>query len=218
LGVGLLNGVLVAYGKVPSIIVTLGMMTVLKGGTLLLLKGEWVRNLPDGLRFLGTGSVFGVPFSVLVAVFVAVWAIWVAGRTKFGRRVYALGSNPKAAELVGLPTKRVKLAVFALTGLLTAVATLIGATKLQVVESGFGGGFEMVVVAAVVVGGTSIKGGRGTVLGTLFGATLLGIISTVLIFMKLGMQATYWEKAIQGAFILAAVLGDQLSRRREVSA
>ncbi|MCW5940931.1 MAG: ATP-binding cassette domain-containing protein [Fimbriimonadaceae bacterium] len=216
---GLLNGVLVSYGRVPSIIVTLGTLTVYRGATERLMAGRWIENLPDGLRAFGTGAFVGVPYGVLTAGTVVLIAAWLSLRTPFGRRVVALGSDPRSAELVGVPVHRVQMAVFALTGLGSGVAALFAATQLQVIESGFGNGFELVVVASVIVGGTSIRGGRGTVLGTVLGATLLGIVATVLIFLRLGESATYWERAIQGGLILLAVLGDHLSRRgRGVSA
>lgn len=211
---GLANGLLAAYGKVPSIIVTLGTLTLYYGVTERLLGGNWIQNLPSGLRDFGTGAAGPVPYSVLVAGLVAVLAIWLSRRTAFGRRVYALGSNPDAAPAVGLPANRIKLAVFTLTGLLCGVAALFGATQLQVIESGFGRGFELLVVAAVVVGGTSIRGGRGSVIGSVIGSLTLGIVGTFLIFLQLGESATYWERAIQGGLILMAVLGEHLWRRR----
>ncbi len=218
LGVGLLggaiNGLLVSRAKVPSIIVTLGMLTILRGITELAMGGKWIEHLPDGLRQLGTGAALGVPFSVWMAGFFVLIGFWITRRTRFGLQVMALGSNPSAAALRGIPTGRVTLGVFVLTGVAAAVAALFSSTQLQVIESGFGNGFELVVIASVIVGGTSIRGGSGTIGGTVLGATLLGIISTTLIFLKLGESATYWERAIQGGFILIAVLGDHLGRRK----
>lgn len=210
---GLLNGVLVAWGRLPSIIVTLGTLTVYRGLTELWLDGRWIEKLPDGLRAFGVGAVVGVPYSVLAAAGMVLIALWLSLRTPFGRRVVALGSEPRSAELVGIPVRRLRLTVFGLTGLAAGLATLFAATQLQVIESGFGNGFELVVVASVIVGGTSIRGGRGSVLGTVLGATLLGTITTVLIFLRLGESATYWERAVQGALILLAVLGDWRSGR-----
>jgi len=211
---GLANGLLTTLGRIPSIIVTLATLTLYSGITERLLGGKWIQNLPDGLRSFGTGSLGPIPYSILTALAVAAVAIWASRRTAFGRRVYALGSNPAAASSVGLPERKIKLAVFALTGLLCGIAALFGATQLQVIESGFGKGFELVVVAAVVVGGTSIRGGRGSIIGSVLGAVTLGIVGTFLIFLKLGESATYWERAIQGGLILLAVLGDAAWRRR----
>lgn len=212
--IGLLNGVLVSLGRVPSIIVTLGMLTALRGLTELLMGGKWISGLPPGLRTLGTGSVIGVPVSIWVAAATVVLAWLFTRETPLGRRIYSLGSNPKAAVLAGLSPTRIKVFVFALTGFLVAVATLVGTTQLSVIESGIGVGFEMVVVTSVVVGGASISGGKGTILGMLLGVVLLGIVRTVLIFLNLGETSVYWERAIQGAFILVAVLMDHLATRR----
>jgi ribose/xylose/arabinose/galactoside ABC-type transport system permease subunit len=126
-----------------------------------------------------------------------------------------LGSNPQAAKLVGIQETKIRLAIFALAGLAASIAALFSATQLQVIESGFGSGFELTVIASVVVGGTSIRGGRGTVIGTVIGAVLLGIISTALIFLRLGESATYWERAIQGTVILLAILADFLAGKRK---
>jgi ribose/xylose/arabinose/galactoside ABC-type transport system permease subunit len=130
-----------------------------------------------------------------------------------GLRVYALGSNPQAAAMRGVPSDRLRLVLFALVGLAAAMATLFSATQLQVVESGFGAGYELTIIAAVVVGGTSIRGGVGSIWGSVVGALLLGAVSTILIFLKLGDSATYWERAIQGGLILLAVTGDAFLRR-----
>ena len=212
--IGLLNGILVSAGRVPSIIVTLGMLTALRGLTELIMGGKWISGLPPGLRYLGTGSVIGIPVSIWVAAVTVALAWLFARETPLGRRIYALGSNPRAAVLAGLSPTRIKISVFALTGFLVAVATLVGTTQLSVIESGIGVGFEMVVVTSVVVGGASISGGKGTVLGMLLGVILLGIVRTVLIFLNLGETSVYWERAIQGAFILVAVLMDHMASRR----
>jgi ribose/xylose/arabinose/galactoside ABC-type transport system permease subunit len=211
--IGLLNGILIAYLRVPSIITTLGMLTALRGVTELLMNGQWIQNLPPGLRFFGIGTFLGIPISIWTATAVVAAAMVLAVRTPLGRRIYAVGSSPHAALLAGLSPRRIKLFVFALTGLMVAVATIVSVPQLATIQSGVGSGWELIVVTAVVVGGTSISGGKGTIIGTILAALLLGIIRTVLLFLKLGNEATYWERAIQGAFILLAVLIDHLARR-----
>lgn len=208
--VGLINGLLVTIGKVPSIIVTLGMLTALRGSTQLIMGGEWIKGLPDSLRYLGTGAPLGIPIPVLVAIAVAGLFMVITLRTPLGRRTYAVGSNPKSSKLAGISETKIKLIAFILTGILTAVATVVYVPKLSVIDAERGKGFELLVVTCVVVGGTSISGGKGTIVGTVLGVLLLSIVGTVLIFLKLGEQATYWERAIQGAFILLAVLADHL--------
>jgi ribose/xylose/arabinose/galactoside ABC-type transport system permease subunit len=211
--VGLINGLLVTLGRVPSIIVTLGTMTVLRYPTQKLIGGTWITSLPAGLRYFGTGAWFGVPISIWMGVVTALAAVVLARHTPLGRRIYAAGSSPSAARLAGISTTRIKLFAFTLTGFLVGVATLISATQLDMVDTG-ATGFELVVVTAVVVGGTSISGGKGTIVGTMLGVILLSMIGKVLTFLKLGPDAVYWERAIQGAFILLAVLFDHLGRHR----
>ena len=210
---GLVNGALVVYVRLPSIVVTLATLTMFRAGTEWLMEGKWIENMSAGLRHLGTGSWIGIPIPILVSVLVAALAIWVTRKTAFGLRVYALGSNPDAARLVGIDSRRIRLALFCLVGLGAGLASLVSATQLQVIESGFGSNFELAVIAAVVVGGTSIRGGVGSIVGSLIGVALLGMISNVLIFLRLGDAATYWERAIQGLMILVAVFGDHLRRR-----
>lgn len=213
LGVGLINGLLIAYARVPSIIVTLGMLTALRGATEILMNGTWIEVVP-GLRVLGTGSIAGVPIPVLTALLIVIAAMILATRTPLGRRIYAVGSNVHAARLAGLSPRRIKLLVFAVTGLLVGVATLIDTTRLPKIESGYGIGWELFIVTAVIVGGTSISGGKGTIVGTILAVFLLSLVRPVLIFLRLGTEATYWERAIQGAFILLAVLVDHLGKRK----
>lgn len=208
--VGLINGLLVTIGKVPSIIVTLGMLTALRGATQLVLGGDWIQSLPPSLGYLGKGTMLGIPVPVLTAIIVTILFIIITLRTPLGRRTYAVGSNPKSAKLAGISETKIKLIAFVLTGILTAIATVILAPKMTVIDAEGGKGLELLVVTCVVVGGTSISGGKGSIIGTVLGVLLLSIIGTVLIFMKLGEQATYWQRAIQGAFILVAVLADHL--------
>lgn len=212
--VGLINGALVTFARVPSIIVTLGMLTILRGAAEQLIGDEWIRDLPASLRVLGTGSVGGVPISLWAALVVVLAAGALARRTRLGLRIFAVGGNAEAAAFAGTSVRGVKLFVFTLTGFLTGVAALVSAPQLSVIEPGLGAGYELVVVTAVLIGGTSIRGGEGGVLGTVIGAALLGSVRTALIFMQLGDMATYWERAIQGAFILAAVLVDHFTRPR----
>ena len=211
---GLVNGLLVAYGRMPSIIVTLGMMTILQGVNLVLINGQWITDMPAGLRWFGTGRFLAIPISIWTTVLIVIASIVLARETPLGRRIYASGSNPEAARLTGLPVRPIKLFVFTLTGLLTAVATVVSVPLLAVIEPGVGKGFELLAVTCVVVGGTSISGGQGSIIGTALAALLLSVVRPTLVFLKLGPSASYWERAIQGAFILAAVLLDQAARAR----
>ncbi|MCX7799766.1 MAG: ABC transporter permease, partial [Fimbriimonadales bacterium] len=181
LSAGLINGMLVSLVRVPSIIVTLGMLSVLKGASELLMAGRWITRLPDGLRAWGTGSVLGVPTPIAVAMGVVGLTALLAHRTAWGRRVYAVGSSPESARLAGISVERTKLAAFAWAGLLVALAALVSVPRLSVVDSGIGVGFELLVVTCVVVGGVSIRGGTGTVSGVALGVLLRSSVRTVLI-------------------------------------
>jgi len=215
--IGLVNGALVVWGKVPSIIVTLGTLTALQGVNALLLHGEQITQLPSALRYLGVGRIAGIPVSLYLTAIVVIGTMLLATRTALGRRLYAVGSQPDAARLAGLSEVRLKLFVFAFTGVLVGVATLASVSQIAVIEPNLGRGFELVVVTAVLVGGTSIHGGRGSVVGAAIAAIVLEGVRTTLILLRLGESATYWERAIQGAFILIAVLIDLLVRSRRAT-
>jgi ribose/xylose/arabinose/galactoside ABC-type transport system permease subunit len=218
--VGLANGFLVVFGRVPSIIATLGMLTILRGSTDGILGGQWITDMPAPLRALGTGSAAGIPFSIWLGAIIAVACFGLLRWTRLGVRILAVGGNADASGLAGLSVARTKLFAFTLTGLLTAIAVLVTVPQQSVIEPGIGIGFELAVVTAVVVGGTSIRGGYGGIAGTVVAALLLGSVGTSLVFLDLGQSAVYWERAIQGGFILAAVLADHLAgaRARRASA
>lgn len=205
--IGALNGALVAWLRIPSIVVTLAALVALRDGLRWATQGAWVEDLPPGFQWFGLGqAAYPLAMAALAAGLVAALA-WGLRSLAAGRAVYATGSNSDAARLVGLDPQMVTWAVFAVAGTLTALASLLNATRFNQIPANSGLGLEMKVIAAIVVGGASIRGGRGTVLGTVLGVVLLGAIGPALTF--LGVSA-YWERAIQGAIILAAVAADAL--------
>jgi rhamnose transport system permease protein len=207
--IGTLNGALVAYAGIPSIVVTLATMTALRDALRWSTEGAWVQDLPDAFQWLGlTQSTYPAVASAATAALFGSCA-WVLAHAAGGRALYAIGSNAEAARLVGFKIARIKLAVFALLGALTGWAAVLNAVRFNQIPSNTGIGLEMKVIAAVVVGGTAITGGRGSAAGTLLGVVLLGAIGPALTF--LGISA-YWERALQGAIILAAVAVDALGR------
>jgi rhamnose transport system permease protein len=200
---GAVNGALVAVARVPSIVVTLAAMVALRDGLRWATQGEWVQDLPASFQWLGQSRA-AYPFTIgIVASIMTGVMAWSARGLAAGRAVYASGSNPTAARLAGLDVPLVKFSVFTLAGALTAVAAVINAARFSQVPSNSGLGLEMKVLAAAVVGGAAIRGGRATLVGTVLGVILLGAIGPALTF--LGVNA-YWERAIQGAIILAAVV------------
>ena len=208
--VGALNGALVAYARIPSIVVTLATMTALREALRWSTGGAWIQDLPAAFQWLGlTQRMYPLAASAITAALFAACA-WGLGHAAAGRALYAIGSNAEAARLVGFSIARIKLAVFAIAGALTGWAAVLNAVRFNQIPSNTGIGLEMKVIAAVVVGGTAITGGRGSAAGTLLGVVLLGAIGPALTF--LGINA-YWERAIQGAIILAAVAADAIGRR-----
>lgn len=210
---GAVNGSLVAYLRMPSIVVTLASMVALKDALRWATEGAWVQNLPPGFQWFGLPQPT-YPFVACAIVVVLLGTIaWIMSNVAIGRAVYATGSNETAARLAGLDTARVKFMVFIVAGALTGLAALLNSVRFNQIPSNAGIGLEMKVIAAAVVGGTGIRGGSGSLLGTLLGVVLLGAIGPALTF--LGVSA-YWERALQGAIILAAVAVDAVRERRAV--
>ncbi|HLM58385.1 MAG TPA: ABC transporter permease [Pyrinomonadaceae bacterium] len=202
---GAVNGALVGYLRLPSIIVTLAMLVAWRDALRWTTQGAWVQNLPGNFQWFGLGQ--GVAQWLIVGGALAVLAAfsWMLRNLGAGRAVYAVGSDAEAARLAGIEPRRVVFGVFVLMGALTGLAALLNAVRFNAVPSNAGIGLELKAVAAVVVGGTAITGGRGTLVGTLIGAALLGTIGTALTFVGIN---PFWEKAIQGAIILAALVSD----------
>jgi rhamnose transport system permease protein len=201
-GLGSANGALVAYAGIPSIVVTLATMTALRDGLRWATEGAWVQDLPPAFQWLGlTQGEFPFVATAVTVVLTSAFA-WGLRHVAAGRAIYATGSNPGAARLAGLNTPAVKLMAFAVLGALTGLAAVLNAVRFNQIPSNTGIGLEMKVIASVVVGGASVAGGTGSVLGTVLGVILLAAIGPALTY--LGVSA-YWERAIQGAIILVAI-------------
>lgn len=199
---GALNGVLVGWLRLPSIIVTLAMLVAWRDALRWTTGGEWVQNLPADFQWFGLGQSLGQWMIVLASLAVLAGLSWALHNLAIGRGVYAVGSDAEAARLTGIDPSRVTAAVFVVMGALVGLAALLNAVRFSTVPSNAGLGLELKAVAAVVVGGTAINGGRGTLIGTLIGVALLGTIGPALTFVGIN---PFWEKAIQGAIILAAL-------------
>jgi rhamnose transport system permease protein len=211
-GLGSLNGALVAYAGLPSIVVTLATMVALRDGLRWAMEGAWVQGLPAEFQWLGLGQA-AYPI-VALAIALAAFGVlaWILRHVAAGRAIYATGSDVDAARLAGIDTALVKFSAFAAAGALTGLAALLNAVRFNQIPSNAGIGLEMKVIAAVVVGGTAIRGGSGTLAGTLLGVVLLAAVGPALVFLGV---SPYWERAVQGAIILAAVGIDavRMSRR-----
>ena len=217
--VGAINGLLVTWLSVAPFIATLGTLYVARGTALLISNGETFPNLVGrpqfhntGFPVLGAGTVLGVPVSVIALVVVGAVAAYLATRTPFGRRVYAVGGNERAALLSGVPVAKVKLAVYMISGACAAFAGLIVASELVASHPASGETFELNAIAATVLGGTSLVGGRGTIWGTVIGAFVIGILADGLVMLGV---SSFWQMVIKGLVIIAAVVLDQLQRRMQ---
>ena len=213
--IGTLNGLLVARLRLPSIVVTLAMMIALRDALRWTTQGAWVSDLPHGFQWIGLSQRSYSFVAAAIAAAVVGGLGWSLRYTGAGRFVYATGSSAGAARLAGVNTALVKIAAFACLGASIGLAAFLNSVRFNQIPSNAGLGLEMTVIAAVMVGGTSITGGRGTLLGTVLGVILLGAIGPALTF--LGVSA-FWERAIQGAIILVAVGIDAVPRRLQTYA
>lgn len=206
---GAMNGALVARFKIPSIVVTLATMMAIRDALRWTTEGAWVQNLPAGFQWAGVGQTAGWWLIVGSALAIFLFFAWTLRNLAAGRAIYATGCAPEAARLAGLSPRAVVFSVFAVSGLLTGIAAVLSSMRFSDIQSNTGAGLEMKVIAAVVVGGASISGGRGTLAGTLLGVALLGVIGTALTFLGVN---PYWEKAVQGGIILVGVISDAWAR------
>jgi rhamnose transport system permease protein len=209
---GALNGALVAYVRIPSIVVTLATMTALRDALRWATQGAWIADLPASFQWFGLTQATYPIAALITAIALVALAAWGLRHLAVGRAIYATGSNAEAARVSGIKTRRLVFLVFALTGALTGLAAIFNSVRFNQIPSNAGLGLELKVIAAVVVGGTAITGGRGNILGTVLGVVLLGAIGPALTF--LGTSA-YWEQALQGVVILAAITIEALRSRAE---
>ena len=207
---GALNGALVAWLGLPSIVVTLATMVTWQEALRLWQQGRLL-NLPSGVQWFGLSQTAGQLLLIVAAFVLVALAAWALRRVAAGRFVYAVGSDAEAARLAGIEPRRVTFGVFVLMGLLVGLAAVMNVVQSPQVQPTCGDGFELKVIAAVVVGGVAVTGGRGRLWGVVPGLLLLANVNPALTHFH--VQA-YWEKAIQGAVILLAVLADGLNRRR----
>lgn len=211
LGLGALNGLIITVGRVPAIVATLGTLYAYRGLDFLIAGGKQVSaiDLPNSYLRIASSSVIGVPTLIVFAAVAAAIAAYLLRYSGTGRELYAIGSNPTAAELVGIPAQRLVFGAFLVSGLLAGVAGVLWGSRFGTINAFAAGGLELQVIAAVVVGGVNIFGGSGTVLGAVLGAALLGTIENALRILHLSQ---FWLQAIDGAVILLAVGTDAAIR------
>jgi len=207
---GSVNGLLITKMNITPFIVTIGMMNIARGLSLLITGGMPI-HVDNGINFLGGGYLGPIPFSVVIMIIIAALGILFASRTLPGRNVYAVGNNDRAAELSGVRVHRVKIMVYSITGALCALAGIIIAGTLNSADPNSGKGYEMDVIAAVILGGTSLAGGEGTIQGVLIGAALMGVLRNA--FVLLGISA-YLQIVTIGVVIIGAVAIDSVKTMR----
>jgi len=208
IAVGLINGYVITYFKIPSFIMTLAMTTVARGAILLYTAGVPVSGLGD-FQIIGQGSVGPVPISVLILIFVVLVSWVLLNRTKFGRHVYAVGGNAKAALASGINTDSVLRRAFVFNGILAAIAGIVLMSRINSGQPAGGVAYEFDAITAVVVGGTSLMGGTGTIMGTVIGAMIIGVINNILNLMNV---SSYWQQIVKGVIIAVAVILDMKTK------
>ena len=211
LACGLANGALITMGRLPPFIATLGMMSIARGGALMLSDGRPISGYPDGFRALATGDLLGIPVPVLVMLVIYGIAHFVLSRATLGRYTYAIGGNEEAAELSGIRVRAYKSAVYGIAGLLSAVTSILLVARLDSAQPIAGIMYELDAIAAVVIGGTSLLGGSGSVIGTLIGALIMGVLRNGLNLLDV---SSYLQQVAIGGVIIVAVLLDMALRRR----
>jgi ribose/xylose/arabinose/galactoside ABC-type transport system permease subunit len=209
--VGALIGFFVAYLRIPAIVVTLGMFSILKGGLILVAGGNTVTDLPAGYSF-AMEDLFGIPVPIyLMVCLTLVAAAWMR-YSSTGRAMYAIGGNAEAARLSGIDTRRVLMITFILNGLMAGFCSVLLATQFNSIQATTPPGLELFIITSSVVGGVSILGGTGTVIGSTLASILVKAIASAMLFVNV---SPYWIKAVQGVLILVTVLADVLRRRRQ---
>ncbi len=209
---GWFNGFAITKFKVPPFVATLAMLTIARGFTMLYTKGHPISNLGESFAFIGTGWWLGIPVPVYIAAVVVLLAVFVTQKTKMGRYIYAIGGNEQAAKLSGINIKKVKIKVYAMAGALAALGGIIVTSRLDSAQPNAGISYELDAIAAVVIGGTSLSGGKGSVWGTVMGAIIIGVLNNGLVLLNV---SPFWQQVVKGSVILLAVIIDKAGENKE---
>ena len=204
---GWFNGQMITRLKIPPFVATLGMLSMARGMTMLWTKGFPITALGDDFAVMGTRSMLGIPAPVWIAATLVAVFVLLTKKTRIGRYIYAVGGNERTAQLSGLNVNRIKTVVYTLAGGLSAVAGLITTSRLDSAQPNAGTGYELDSIAAVVIGGTSLSGGRGTILGTIIGCLIIGVLNSGLVLLNV---SPFWQQVVKGGVILVAVAIDRM--------
>ncbi|HEY6505364.1 MAG TPA: ribose ABC transporter permease [Chitinophagaceae bacterium] len=209
---GLFNGFAITSFKVPPFVATLAMLTIARGLTMLYTGGHPVSNLGESFTYIGTGSLIGIPVPVWIAALVVMLAVFITRKTRLGRYIYAIGGNETAAKLSGIRINRVKLIVYSMGAALAALGGVIVTSRLDSAQPNAGISYELDAIAAVVIGGTSLNGGKGSVWGTVIGAIIIGVLNNGLVLLNV---SPFWQQVVKGGVILLAVIVDKAGDKKD---
>lgn len=209
---GYLNGWVITRFKVPPFVATLAMLTIARGLTMLWTKGYPISSLGSSFAYIGTGWFLGIPVLVWLAALAVLSVLLLTTKTALGRYIYAIGGNENASRLSGIRINKVKLIVYAISGGLAAVGGIMVTSRLDSAQPNAGNSYELDSIAAVVIGGTSLSGGRGSVMGTVLGAVIIGVLNNGLVLLNV---SPFWQQVVKGLVILFAVIIDKANSKAE---
>lgn len=209
---GWFNGFTITRFKVPPFVATLAMLTIARGLTMLWTGGFPITGLGKNMAFIGTGWFLGIPMPVWISTVIVLAAVVLTKRTTLGRHIYAIGGNETAAKLSGLKIKKIKVIVYSIAGALAGIGGILVTSRLDSAQPNAGFGFELDSIAAVVIGGTSLSGGKGTIMGTVQGALIIGVLNNGLVLLNV---SPFWQQVIKGFVILLAVIIEKFNSKEE---
>jgi ribose transport system permease protein len=209
---GFFNGFVITKFKVPPFVATLAMLTIARGLTMLYTGGNPISSFNSSFTFIGAGWLLGLPVPVWIAAVIVVAAIIVTKKIKLGRYIFAIGGNENAARLSGININKVKIIVYTIAGALAAVGGIIVTARLDSAQPNAGTSYELDAIAAVVIGGTSLSGGRGSIWGTVLGALIIGVLNNGLVLLDV---SPFWQQVVKGGVILLAVIIDKMNTKNE---
>jgi ribose transport system permease protein len=209
---GIFNGWTITRFKVPPFVATLAVLTIARGLTMLWTKGFPISGLGDDFSYIGTGWFLGIPLPVWISGIIVLIAVLLTKKTRFGRYVYAIGGNENASKLSGININKIKIAVYTIAGALAAIGGIIVTSRLDSAQPNAGITYELDAIAAVVIGGTSLSGGKGSIMGTVLGAIIIGVLNNGLVLLNV---SPFWQQVVKGFVILLAVIIDKANSKNQ---
>lgn len=206
---GGLNGMLVTTFSVPPFVTTLAMLTIARGFTFLYTDGKPISTLGASFEKIGAAWFLGMPIPVWISILIVIFFILLLSKTAYGRYIYAIGGNEKAARLSGIAINRIKWSVYVISGMMAAIGGVLVTSRLNSAQPNAGMNYELDAIAAIVIGGASLSGGRGTIIGTIIGAILIGVLNNGLVLLNV---SPFWQQVVKGLVILIAVIIDKYSK------